>query len=386
MITRKRSRSPGLLPISNDCLIISESGRALAGVAVQAGYTTAVIDRFGDDDTRRIAASVHVYRDPATDFANYALLKSLVQASGLTTAGCIVTGSGFDSCPRVLEALAVDYPVMGNRARTIREIKDPDIFFPALDRLGIHRPNLSRNLPANNDHWLCKRVGGSGGGHIQDACLDNGEHTYYQQYIAGSSYSLVFLADGRHAVSIGLNKTWCRERDPHPYRFGGALAVPVWDLAGYQKMNEIIRALTRHFGLYGLCGLDFVVSADDGEIVVLEVNPRPTATLSLHETNRPLFSAHIEAFQGRLVEGIAGMPGPQPGMQILYADRDFCVPDHVDWPLWAADIPGANQAIKKGEPCCTVYAEGSDITDVRELLDERCRTLERSIFRIAASC
>lgn len=353
---------------------------------MQAGYNTAVIDRYGDADTRCIAASVHVYRDPAADFANYPLLKSLVQDSALPAGGCIVTGSGFDSCPQVLEALTVDFPVMGNRARTIREIKDPDIFFPALDQLDICRPGLSRQHPADNNRWLCKRTGGSGGGHIRDVSTGSTEYAYYQQYIAGDSYSLVFLADGGHAVCIGLNKTWCREREPHPYRFGGALAVPMSELAGYERLADMACALTRRFGLRGLCGLDFVVSTDDGEIYVLEVNPRPTATLSLHKTTHPLFSAHLEACQGHIGGGISVAPGLQQGMQVHYAEHDLQIPDHAQWPSWVADRPAANQVIKKGEPCCTVYADGSDIAAVRELLDERCLNLEQSIFRIAASC
>lgn len=327
-----------------------------------------------------------VYRDPSKDFANYPLLKYLVENSGLTSDSCIVTGSGFDSCPQVLEALAAEFPVMANRAHTLRQVKDPGIFFPALDVLGISRPKLSRTYPHDGDRWLIKQVGGSGGGHIQEARSSAGKHSYYQQYIAGSSYSLLFLADGREAVPIGLNKTWCRERGPHPYQFAGALAVPMTDTAGQEKLSAIARALTLHFGLLGLCGLDFVVSIDGADIFVLELNPRPTATIMLHETNRPLFSTHLQACQGRLDVDISGTPGPQPGMQILYADQDIRVPERVDWPPWVVDIPGANQVIKKGEPCCTVCADGNDTAAVRELLDERCRYLEQGIFRIAASC
>jgi len=135
-----------------------------------------------------------------------------------------------------------------------------------------------------------------------------------------------------------------------------------------QTLEDIVRVLVRELGLKGLCGMDVVID-ENGQCHVLEINPRPTATFELHQTQLSLCAAHILACQGTL----ATLP-PGPALlrahQVWYADRDFIVP-HFAWPDWVSDRPRSGRPVRTGEPVCVVHAEATCMNDIQTLLHNR---------------
>ena len=131
------------------------------------------------------------------------------------------------------------------------------------------------------------------------------------------------------------------------------------------QVTDAIRQLVPLFNLQGLCGLDFIVE-ETGQYSIIEVNPRPTATFELYEQKESLFLQHMEAFNGKMTE-------PEPSrtlsraLGILYAGKSITMP-RLEWPGWVTDRPKQGKLIAKGDPVCTVHAEGLDITSAKEQL------------------
>jgi predicted ATP-grasp superfamily ATP-dependent carboligase len=140
--------------------------------------------------------------------------------------------------------------------------------------------------------------------------------------------------------------------------------------------------------LTGLNSADFMVDGDDFWIV--EINPRPGATLDIFETGplpslprklgregtrHSLFSLHMAACAGDLIDEAPPLDGARASA-ICYAVRDVTVPEQFAWPDWSADRPNGGLAIKAGEPLCTVHAGAATAADARALTDERLALID----------
>ena len=96
---------------------------------------------------------------------------------------------------------------------------------------------------------------------------------------------------------------------------------------------------------------------------MLEVNPRPPASLELFERllEGNAFAWHVEACEGRLPALPVLPPSPAWAKGILYARQDISVGDTHSWATQgAADIPHPGESIPAGAPICTLLAQGSD--------------------------
>src|SRR5262245_9389147 len=153
-------------------LLVALSGRALAVAARRAGRRAAVADLFGDTDTRASAeASLVVAGDFDAGFEAAALLAAaerLAPAASPPRCG-LVYGSGLESRPDLLAQLAEGRRLFGNAPATVARTKNPRAFFALLDRLGLPYPAISDTAPRDTAGWLMKRIGGSGGGHVEAA-------------------------------------------------------------------------------------------------------------------------------------------------------------------------------------------------------------------------
>ena len=190
--------------------------------------------------------------------------------------------------------------------------------------------------------------------------------------------SALFLADGARMQLVGLNEQW-QATLSRTVRFAYAGAVTVDDVPEAVCAHAVSRAaarLTASLGLRGLNGLDFIL--EDGTPYILELNPRPTATLDLYDEAVPggLFAQHLHACAGRLEMGAI----PQSGARahaIVYAVGAWRVPATFDWPDWVTDIPASGSVIAAGAPICTVHAHGASTRAARELVlarrERRCK-------------
>src|SRR6185295_2948493 len=174
-------------PEGQPYLVVSASGRALARSAYRQGIQVVVLDLFDDVDTRAIALASRACAGRRGGFHRSHVLsaaRELVPAGGY--AG-LVYGSGLESRPALLRALARQCTLLGNSVDTVAHAKDPEIFFPLLDRLGIAHPEVRMTAPKDLDGWLAKRVGGAGGAHVRPAHLGwpHRQTRYFQQFQPG---------------------------------------------------------------------------------------------------------------------------------------------------------------------------------------------------------
>lgn len=365
------------MPAEPALLIIAQSGRALAQAAVRAGFTPLVVDRFGDSDTCSAAAGVRTVSGAGGGLAP----ESTLAAAGLLLAGqraSVIYGSGLEAQPELIEALARDHELLGNPPEVVRKIKDPASFFALLRRLGIAYPEtVFEAADARGSDWLVKRAGACGGGHISrhlpGAPLPAG--CYLQRAVRARTISVLFLADGQRAEVIGCCELWhAAGLSETPYLYGGAVRLMQMGRRLQEILQDAAAELVRAAGLRGLCGLDAVVD-DEGRAFVLEVNPRPPATFELYHGEGELLTAHIAACRGRLTR-CARQNGAPRAHALLYAQRPMPIPADICWPEWSADRPPAGRTLGRGEPVCTVFAQGADSATALQRVNARRRCLE----------
>lgn len=363
------------MPEPDVFLVVALSGRALAVAVRRSGRRAVVIDLFGDTDTRAHAeASLVVAGDFDAGFDGSAVLAAaecLAPAASPPRYG-VAYSSGFEAQPELLAKIACGRRLYGNQPETLRRTKDPESFFPALDRLGIPFPAVSYAMPTDAAGWLVKRVGGSGGGHVRPVSERiAAKGTYFQRRVAGQSLGVSFLADGHAAFILGISEQWSTP-DPgsRSYRFGGILRPAQIASAVAQDLRAVVDAIVREFGLVGLNSLDVIVRGD--EFFVLEVNPRPGANLDVFDGTDPtgLFGLHIAACDGSLPRSWLP-PRDSTAMSVLYADRPLLVPPETVWPEWVADRPAPGARIEPGAPICTVLAAGPTVDTVRQTIAAR---------------
>ena len=176
-------------------LIAAFSGRALAQSARRAGYVPLVADAFADLDTRAAAHALEIIPDAMRTGIRakplIAALDALVAAAPSKPIG-LVLGSGLEDKPRLWDILDKRYGVLGCNAEAVRACKDPQIFFPVLDELGIAHPETRMAPPEHPEGWITKRAGGSGGRHIRvaTAASRTRPRRYFQHLVEGERISL----------------------------------------------------------------------------------------------------------------------------------------------------------------------------------------------------
>lgn len=371
------SRLPATLPAEADApavLIAALSGRALAASARRAGYAPLVADLFDDLDTRELAlASVRVRGSLRRGFDKTALLQSLDRLAAIRVPAGLVYGSGFEDRPSLLRAAATRHTLLGNPTEVVARVKDPDGLAGLCDELGIAHPRPER-VADSDGAFLIKRAGASGGAHIGAARPGQvipARH-YGQRHLEGTTISALFLADGSRAMLLGISRQWTDPTPAHPYRYGGAVRPAPAAEPWREEIAGIVARLTQATGLVGLNSADFMLGAE--RLYLLEINPRPGATLDVFEdSDSRLFALHMDACEGRLPDDPPRYAGAAAAA-VVYAPRALRVPEGMVWPDWAADRQKPGR-VRAHAPLCTVLAEAADATAAESLVRQRRTTI-----------
>lgn len=373
--------------MSNDPVLIAAfSARALAQSARRAGFAPYVVDCFGDLDTEESAAAWRCL--PARVQTGFiyrpllAALESLAAEAPKAPIG-LVLGSGFECNPKLVAKLGERFRLLGNSADTIRDTKDPETFFGNLARLGIRHPETTITAPSETAGWLMKRRGGSGGLHIH-RCPETPRpdpRRYFQREIKGEAISLFGIVSGKSSA-FATSRQWGSPLPRRPYRYGGAAGSLMIDDDLEARLISTALEVTDALGLKGIVSFDFLV--DDGDPSLIEVNPRPGATLDIFDdTSGTVFKAHMEAcLDGDPARFLAEEwhPPIARAQAFLYADRGSLTIPTFDWPTWAADRPRPQTAISRGQPVATVITEGNDLASVEADCRSRLMLLEDRLF------
>lgn len=364
------------------------SARMLAEAARDGGYRVVALDLFGDADTRRAAEAWRPIGSPDVLAIDGAAL--LVALRRLRRDGALgwIAGSGFEDQPALLAAAAQVLPLLGNPPAVVARVRDPAVFYRRLGALGVPCPETRLDAPQPAAGWLRKNAASSGGREVWPAGGPGGSVSaggnasiYYQRLAAGKPMSALFLANGSKSRLLGVNRQLVRRLAGRPYVFRGCIGPLVVPPAAARRLDEMLDALAANFGLRGLNGLDFLL---DGEaIAVLELNPRPPASIALYREALPggLLRAHLAAcLEGRLpraapVDAVA-RPG---GFEVLYAGRahrlDAQAAAELARTAWCHDLPADGARVGRGEPLCTVSATGGGAAAVRSDLRRRGRQI-----------
>jgi len=365
-----------------DILIVARSGRALATSAYQAGYNVHVMDCFADEDTKTVSKTTYQLEYHCEGFDKKELMEQVKDLISCYPKVKLAVGTGFEKTPELIECLAEIIPVLSNDKSTIQRLKDPVALFDLLRHASIKAPEISLTRPSGNDGWLLKEIAGIGGGHVKWLSTINSISgaAYYQKYISGNVLSAVFLARETHAILVGINEQLQSEQfNEMPFLFKGAIRLNSVDKQHRQTIIEIINKITIETALKGLCGVDYIV-ADSGEIVVLEVNPRPPSSFELHEQEHALFDVHLACFEGKEIDCQFSEGNQSKGYMIYYAKQDIKINSNIVWPSWVKDKPVAGSVIEEKFPVCTVHAEGESAMNVKAILQKQLNYIETLIM------
>jgi len=350
-------------------LIAGVSTRALAASAARAGYRVTAVDAFGDADLRAVAEVLPVRRDGPVRYTPAAA----AAAARAVAADAVAYTSNFENYPDAVSTLARGRRLLGNPPAVLTQVRNPIVLMRVLRQRGFAVPATRASAPPaalELERWLLKPRR-SGGGHGTTPWRSDrpvSRRAYVQERIRGVTGSIVFAADGRRAVALGLSRQLVGERSfgAHGFRYCGSLlaseGAPVFPRQTelLVRATALANAVTEAFGLRGLNGLDFI--ARDGVPLPIEVNPRYSASMELVEraTGSSLFAIHAGACEGRLPES-ARLPVRVHGKAIVYARRDVVVTDPLAWRVPAiADVPHSGERIGRGHPICTLLADGPD--------------------------
>ncbi len=366
-----------------DVLIVARSGRALAASAHQAGYRVHVLDCFADDDTTTVSNSIHQLQYHCEGFDKTDLVGQVKRLVSCYPEAILVVGTGFEQTPELLDSLATIMPVFSNSESIIHSLKDPVSLFKLLSCASINVPEIALTRPIEPDEWLVKKIAGIGGGHVQWLSrlkLDIGTDCYYQKYIPGIVLSAIFLAKETHAILIGINEQLQSEQfNEMPFLYKGVVKLNAIEEQHRQNVIEIITRITKKTRLVGLCGVDYVV-AESGEIVVLEVNPRPPSSFELYDQQGALFDAHLACFGEGEVDYQFKQNNYSKGYAIYYAQQEIQISNKIVWPDWVKDKPSVGSTITEKFPVCTVHAKDKSVSNVKAVLQEQLNYIETIVM------
>ncbi|GLS42446.1 ATP-grasp domain-containing protein [Methylobacterium brachythecii] len=360
-------------------LIAAQSGRALAQAARRAGLRPFVLDLFGDEDTLDLAEEHRVLPGRfgmARRGAEAVLsgLDVLAERAGNRTLG-VVLGSGFEDAPRLMARIAARHRLIGAGPGTVAALKDPGLFAALCARLAIPHPSVTTDPVEDRRGWLMKRAGGSGGSHIRAVTAGRAPPDHYlQKRVTGHACALNFLAGGRGIAVLALTEQWSHPSAVRPFRYAGAIAPGRGEPASlptklFTEITAAVARIAEATALQGLASADLLV---DGETWwLLEINPRPGATLDLLDRRpTPLLLQHIEASLGTL-PALDPSPVDAAGSEICYAAQRYASMPPLDWSDFTRDRPRAGSLVARDAPFCTVTASGPNSEAVKQTLRDR---------------
>ena len=373
-------------------LVAGVSTRAAAESAAKAGFDVIAIDAFGDLDQHPAVRSLSLPLHDGAPFTAHAAAEAVRDV----TADAAVYLSPFENHVRAVDALSAasstalraSRALWGNPPDVLRRVRDPFLLAGVLRRRGFSTPITRVDVPpelADAKEWLVKPFRSGGGNGVRSWSPDAPvSHGYYaQERIAGVPASIVFVAARGQAVPVAISRQLIGDEafGVSGYRYCGNVLAPTDDEVFSERVVELLIALscevTEQFGLIGLNGIDCVVK--DEVPYVIEVNPRWCASMELVERQYgvSMFGAHAAA----CVDGVlpsfelarVHQTGSVIGKAIVFAREDVVAVDTRTWlgDETVRDIPKPGEPLARGQPICTVFAEGENSGACVEALKRR---------------
>jgi predicted ATP-grasp superfamily ATP-dependent carboligase len=384
--------------VCTNLLVIGASARAFAASAARLGIKVNGIDLFGDQDLREVCGRVvQIHADDYPD--------GLPAIAATFPESPVVYTGGLENHLKVLDALSSTRRILGNVAKVVERVRDPAFVQEVARENGCSYPETffsSAGLPKDGT-YLKKPVLSVGGGGIEPwkgsrkkPCM-SGE--LWQEFITGTPMSLSFCVNpkGIEVFSVCrqlIGRGWCRAKD---FSFCGAVELLNSGLHQdmFARLLQFANALVEKSGITGLIGVDFIMPRKTAgnpqrKPIILEINPRPTATMELAErrTGRSYAGLHLLS-QGFSLPTASMVSTYERdvcwGKAIVFANKPLCISSvftsHLatcasfmedqsfGWPV-VADLPRRGTVIRAGHPIVTIFASARSPRHVLRRLRE----------------
>lgn len=338
---------------ANPILICAQSGRFLAQAAHRANHPVWVIDSYADKDTLAIADRYL----QLTDFgqcSEQTLLKALHQIS--QSSPCkLILGTGIERFYPIIANLPPHIHYVGNRLETLELVCQPARWFALLSTLEITFPDTQTHAVAG---YLFKASQSWGGSHIQLTPAKVNQPGYFQRRIEGISASVLFLADGEKHYRLSVNQQHCRNAAIGDFTLASITNSLLLPLPQLNALDAILDKLTQNLAIKGFNALDVVIDRDN-RLYVLELNPRPSASMALLDPQLPLIDLHLLACEQLMPAQIAPTIAIRH-LHFCFADRQLLIPEAFVWPDYCADLPADHSVIEAGAVICSLLLDCSD--------------------------
>lgn len=369
--------------------MVGASVRAAAQSALAAGFEVVAADLFADHDLAAICPATRIDRYP-DGLADW-LTDQSVDAWFYTGA--------LENYPKLVDQMARIAPLWGAAGETLRRARDPLVLAGLFGGAGV---GFAETLPIGvspppTGDWLAKTYGHSAGVGV----WRYGEHpakarVYAQRYVGGSQRSAVFALADEQCVLLGVTEQLLSSGSDaaRAFSYRGSVGPIACSQAVDGQLTVVGEVLRNELGLRGVVGVDFIEA--DNAMVVIEINPRWTASIEVLEraTGRSAFDLHAQCFA---IGGFSGQRIPPwrqaghgettCGKQVLFAERDVVVSTALaEWATAEAhagrlaDLPSAGQAINAEQPVCTVLVEGQGLHAVHNALRAFTADAERRLY------
>lgn len=367
---------PSIAPRGDRLVLAGASVRSLAASAARAGFEVHAVDLFGDLDLRAIAASTALARPYPAGLP--------AAMAALPPAPWSYTG-GLENHPDVIAAIAVERTLAGCPADAVSTVRDPVVLGHAIRRIGLGFPDTRpdpTDLPVDGS-WLVKPRRSAGGhgilpwhGAARTEPGTGDADVVWQRRVAGHPAAACYKLAAGGATLVGCSRQLVGRRWCHAPACGYCGSVDLdpdsLDPAVRERLERLGGLLAERFSLVGLVGVDLIVDHRRG-VHLIEVNPRPTASMELVEraTGLSVAAEHLASCGIAVATTPTGWPRRGSWSKaVLFAPTDVVVDeaslaavadaagDPVDgWPP-LADVPCPGQVIPAGRPVCSLFAHG----------------------------
>lgn len=337
-------------------LIIAQSGRMLAQSAAREGYSVRVADCFGDVDTLDVAD--RFIKLPPMDKTSHSEWLNVIISLSQDQPCSLICGTGIEQFYPALMSLPSHIHFAGSSLTSIQQVCEPINWIALLERLSLPFPPTRLHLPSSfKEKWLAKKRASWGGHHIVNArAVTETTDLYYQQYIAGRCASVLFLAHNRNAHVLLINQQFNVDAELDKF---GLQAIASGMVLSDEQQNNIylaLQKLTQHLDLAGLMSLDFLITPS-GDIFLLELNPRPTASCQLLPSSFPIIGWQLMCSTGGMPQLNTELPFEKQLLWFCFAPKKITIPANFDWPEYCYDIPATGSIINRGEIICSLLLE-----------------------------
>ncbi|WP_413431434.1 ATP-grasp domain-containing protein [Crateriforma spongiae] len=376
-------------------ILMGASVRSAAASARRGGLRIWGIDRFGDADTRELCEEFQQISGPHQIAAALRRAKTRWPDAAVVAAGDLITPPDVE----VDHALGRETQPIRSRDLWAQLAAESGCRFPTTRSIAdeANSPHQHQRQSIDHDRWLEKLMTGTGGLGVRWSDPNRkpqGGMTFQQQWVAGRTYGVTFIADGTEATLLGACRTITTSFGDLPFIYAGSLGpMPLQPLT-QDRLRCLGQRLVKRTGYRGLFNTDVVLSGDQPPWL-LEVNPRWSASMELVEhtlapepsdsspaTQPSLIRWHVRAQTERLDTWVR-VPDPAHSSRrfkrIVYSLRKgkLCSQAIQQWcrrlnaedqPIRCTDIPAQTDDIAIGQPIVTLTGPLTQSTIYRGLI------------------